>query len=209
MNLAMSLSRLPAPLLLITDRHQAQQPLVEIIAAAMTGGCRWVSLRENDLAPKERLALVHEVLPIVRRFGGTLLVHADVSAAKHADGVHLSARTNVVDARERLGRKALIGLSCHTLEDVANAGGADYVTLGPFAPSDSKPGYMPKLQPEALGEAAKFGVPVWALGGVDETNIGELRRAGATGFAVMGSVMRTEKPEELVRRMLRAWEADA
>lgn len=206
MNLAMRLSRLPAPLLLITDRQQARRPLVEVIEAAMTGGCLWVSLREKDLAPTQRLTLVQEVLPIVRRFGGTLLVHADIEAAKHADGVHLPAKADVVAARRRLGEKAIIGLSCHTLEDVANAGGADYVTLGPFAPTESKPGYTPTLQAGQLGEALRYNVPVLALGGVDETNVGELRRAGAAGFAVMGSVMRNEEPDNLIRRMLKAWE---
>ena len=204
----MGLAKLPAPFLLITDRQQARRPLVEVIEAAMTGGCLWVSLREKDLAPTQRLALVHEVLPIVHRFGGTLLVHADIEAAKHADGVHLPTGANVAEARAHLGEKAIIGLSCHTLEDVTNAGGADYVTLGPFAPTESKPGYTPTLKMAAIGEAARFGVPVLALGGVDETNVGAIRRAGAAGFAVMGSVMRNEKPGDLIQRMLKAWEMD-
>lgn len=202
-------SRLPAPLLLITDRHQIRRPLVDVIAAAMAGGCLWVSLREKDLTPSQRLALVNEILPIVRRFDGTLMVHADIETAKHAGGVHLPAGANVAEARERLGEKSLIGLSCHTLEDVAGAKGADYVTLGPFAPTESKPGYTPTLEPQIIDKTRQFGIPVLALGGVDETNVGELRRAGAAGFAIMGSVMRHEEPEKLVERMLRAWETDA
>ncbi len=205
----MNLSRLPAPLLLITDRQQARRPLIQVIEAALLGGCRCFSLREKDLSPAERLALVQEVLPIVRRFGGTLLVHADIEAAKHVDGVHLPAKANVADARGRLGEKAFIGLSCHTLEDVANADGADYVTLGPFAPTESKPGYTPTLELQVFEQTRRFGLPVLALGGMDETNVGKLRRAGAAGFAVMGSVMRHEEPAELVKRMLKAWETDA
>jgi len=204
----MGLAKLPAPLLLITDRQQARHPLARVIEAAMLGGCRWISLREKDLPAEKRLTLVQEVLPIVRKFGGTLLVHADVETAKHADGVHLPAGADVAEARGRLGEQAIIGLSCHTLEDIAHAGGLHYVTLGPFAPTESKPGYTPTLQPEALGKALRFGVPVLALGGVDETNVGRLRRAGASGFAVMGSVMRNEEPGELVKRMLMAWEKD-
>ena len=205
----MGLARLPAPLLLITDRKQAQRPLIQIIEAALIGGCRWVSLREKDLPSEERLALVHEILPIVRRFGGTLLVHTDVETAKHADGVHLPAGAIVIEARRRLGAKALIGLSCHTLDDIVNADGADYVTIGPFAPTESKQGYSPTLKPDVLGEATRFGIPVLALGGVDETNVGMLRRAGAVGFAVMGSVMRSVDPRDFVRRMLARWDDDA
>jgi thiamine-phosphate pyrophosphorylase len=204
----MGLSRLPAPFLLITDRKQARRPLVEVIEAALEGGCRWVSLREKDLASDARLALVHDVSTIVQRFGGTLLVHADVEAAQHADGVHLPSGANVGKVRARLGNKSIIGLSCHTPEEVANAEMADYVTLGPFAPTESKPGYLPTLKLEVLAEAARFGIPVLALGGVDETNVGALRRAGAAGFAVMGTVMRSDDPGELVTRMVARWDGD-
>lgn len=197
---------LPSPLLLITDRSQARRPLVEVIEAALLGGCRRVSLREKDLSPDERMALVQQLLPLVRRFGGTLFVHADVDAAAHADGVHLPAGGNVAQARRRLGEKAGIGLSCHTLDDVKNAGGADYVTLGPIAETKSKPGYRPTLTPNDLWEATRMGVPVFALGGIDETNVSAVKNAGAAGFALMGSVMRSNEPETYVRRMLAMWE---
>lgn len=205
----MSLARLPGPLLLITDRKQARKPLLEIIEAACLGGCRWVSVREKDLPAEERLALVHEIMPLVHGFGGTLLVHEDVEAAKYAHGVHLPAGANVARARERLGEKHIIGLSCHTLADVMNARGADYVTLGPFAPTPSKPGYMPTFGPEVLEKATTYGVPVLALGGVDEMNARDLKRAGAAGLAMMGSVMRSENPGAFVRRMLEIWEANS
>jgi len=201
-----TVAQLPGPLLLITDRQQARKRLLEIIEAACLGGCRWVSVREKDLPAEERLALVQQILPLVHRFGGTLLVHEDVEAARHAHGVHLPAGAHVAPVRERLGNNYLIGLSCHTLAEVMNARGADYVTLGPFAPTPSKRGYMPTFGPEVLKEAATYGVPVLALGGVDETNARELKRAGAAGLAMMGSVMRSENPEVFVRRMLEIWE---
>lgn len=201
----MGFSRLPAPLLLITDRSQARKPITEIIEEALLGGCRWVSLREKDLCHEERLVLVQEILPLVRRFGGTLLVHADLGAAKVADGVHLAAGADVAQARDALGKQSCIGLSCHTLDDVARAQGADYVTLGPVAPTLSKPGYLPHLGANEWHEATRFGVPVVALGGVDETNVRVLKGAGVHGFAMMGSVMRSDTPRDLVRRMLEAW----
>ncbi|MBK9260740.1 MAG: thiamine phosphate synthase [Polyangiaceae bacterium] len=200
-------ARLPAPLLLITDRSQARRPLTHVIQSALEGGCRWVSLREKDMSPSERLSLVNELLPIVRQRGGTLLVHGDIHAAIHSDGVHLPAGANVAEARTHLGESAIIGLSCHTLEDVAASTGADYVTLGPFARTASKPGLTAVLKPEVLREAALLGVPVFALGGVDETNVGMLKRAGASGFAVMGGVMRSEDPGNYVKRLMEAWDA--
>lgn len=201
----MGLTRLPAPFLLITDRLQAQRPLVEIIEAALLGGCRWVSLREKELDPDKRLELVQAILPKIREFEATLLVHGDVNAARLADGVHLPAGADIEDARARLGEKAIIGLSCHTLEEVQKARGADYVTLGPIGKTSSKPGYAPRFGMDVLREAANVGPPVLALGGVDETNLGAIKNARAAGFAVMGSVMRSEDPTALVKRLLGVW----
>jgi thiamine-phosphate pyrophosphorylase len=203
----MGLARLPGPMLLITDRQQTRKPLDEIILAALVGGCRWVSLREKDLSDDDRIQLVRTLLPLVHRFGGTLLVHGDAYAGAYADGVHLpaGAGASVREARAHLGDKARIGLSCHTLNDVRQAQGADYVTLGPIAPTKSKPGYLPTLTFTQLDEATTLGIPVIVLGGVDETNIGEIRKTNAAGFAMMGSVMRSEDPEGLVRSMLAAW----
>lgn len=201
----MQLARLPAPLLLITDRNQARKPLLEIIDAALSNGCRWVSLREKDLPHEKRLVLVHEILPRIRFFGATLLVHADLDAALHADGGHLPAGANIDAARARLGEKAWIGLSCHTLDEVKLAQGADYVTFGPIGKTSSKPGYEPTFGLDVLQQAASLGRPVVALGGVDETNVRDIKRAGASGFAVMGSVMRSDDPGTLVKRLLDAW----
>src|SRR5262249_49355205 len=52
------------PLLLVTDRRQARWPLVEIVARAITGGRRWISVREKDLSEGEQIALVRTLLPI-------------------------------------------------------------------------------------------------------------------------------------------------
>src|SRR4029079_12423026 len=52
------------PLLLVTDRKQARQPLVAVVAAALAAGCRWVSVREKDLPEDEQLDLVRTLRPI-------------------------------------------------------------------------------------------------------------------------------------------------
>src|SRR5579862_4562087 len=47
--------RLPDPaLLVVTDRRQARRPLAEVVGAALTAGCRWISLREKDLPDDEQ-----------------------------------------------------------------------------------------------------------------------------------------------------------
>jgi len=193
--------RLPdPPLLVITDRRQANRPIVEIAKALFAGGCRWLSLREKDLAAEERLALLRTLTAIGHRYGATVGIHDDVAAAAAIPGValHLPEGGAVADARQHIGPK-LVGISTHNAAGLARAAaaGADYATLSPIFTSASKPEYGPALGLAALGAAARAArLPVLALGGIDERTIGAVVETGAAGVAVMGELMRAGDPEK-------------
>lgn len=199
------------PLLLITDRAQARLPLPALLDAAFAGGLRWASLREKDLDPAARRDLLAALLPVARRHGAVLTVHADLDAARLCDGLHLPEGGDVAAARAALGPAALVGVSCHDRAGVARAAaaGADYVTLGPVRLTASKPGYGPALGFGSLRDAASLGVPVLALGGVDAGCAGDCRAAGAAGLAVMGGPMRAADPAAEARTLVAAWAAAA
>nr|WP_246463264.1 thiamine phosphate synthase [Nitrospirillum iridis] len=187
------------PLLVITDRRQAILPLPQLLDRVFAAGCRWVSVREKDLASGDRLDLVRELRPIARHHGALLTVHGDLTAAVLCDGVHLGAGGDVAAARARLGPQALIGISRHHPEE--GLGGADYATLSPIYETSSKPGYGPALGPQALSRLPG----ALALGGITPANALEVRVAGAAGLAVMGTVMRAADPGAVVRDLLAAW----
>ncbi|HKW54257.1 MAG TPA: thiamine phosphate synthase [Stellaceae bacterium] len=188
--------RLPdPPLLVITDRRQARGSLEAVAEAAFAGGCRWLSLREKDLAAASREALLRRLVAIGQRFGATVMVHEDIEAAlaAAAAGVHLPSGVSPTAARRRLGTEALIGRSTHDAWELEAAVGADYATLSPIFPSASKPGYGPPLGITRLAATATAArLPLIALGGVDATNIAACIEAGAAGVAVMGCVMAAE-----------------
>jgi thiamine-phosphate pyrophosphorylase len=195
------------PLLVISDRRQASLPLDQIAGQAFGAGCRWFSLREKDLAPVERRALLGRLMLLGHRFGAVVMVHEDLeaAAAEGAAGVHLPSRGNVAAARSRLPQ-ALIGASAHSAEEAAMLlhAGADYVTASPVFVTASKPGYGPALGLDGLARivAAARG-PVIALGGITEGNSAECLAAGACGIAVMGEVMRSAEPRISVQQLLR------
>jgi thiamine-phosphate pyrophosphorylase len=199
--------RLPdPPLLAITDRRQARRPLVETAEALFAGGCRWLSLREKDLPPEERLALLRRLVALGRRFGATVGIHDDIAAAANADALHLPEGALVRDARERLG-PILVGISAHDAAGVARAAaaGADYATLSPIFASASKPEYGPALGLATLGDAARTApLPILALGGIDERTIAAAIAAGAAGVAVMGELMRASDAEKTAARLVSA-----
>jgi len=187
------------PLLLITDRRQVRRSLEDTVARALEGGCRWVSLREKDLEPPERLLLLRRLVELGHRCGARISVHEDIDAALAAGaaGVHLPAGADPAEARARLPPGMLLGVSAHGAEELARAAaaGADYATFSPIFPSASKPGYGPALGFDALARAAaSVSIPIIALGGVDRARIAACVDAGAAGIAVMGGVMAADDP---------------
>jgi thiamine-phosphate pyrophosphorylase len=200
--------RLPdPPLLLVTDRHQARLPLIEIVKAAVGAGCAWVSVREKDLSAEDQAALARTLAPIIRRHGARLSVHGDAALAKAcgAEGVHLAGGSDTGRARALLGTEALIGVSIHTVTEAEaiDPRAVDYAIAGPAYETPSKPGYGPEIGCKGLAEIARAApVPVIAIGGINAARVAEVLAAGARGVAVMGSVMRSADPTQAVRSLL-------
>ena len=122
--------------------------------------------------------IVNDSIALARRLG--------------ADGVHLGQEDGLVaEARERLGREAQIGVTCHASRHLAmQAGeaGADYVAFGAFFPSETKPSeHRPDLELLEFW-AAVFELPCVAIGGITPANCAPLVAAGADFLAVSHAV---------------------
>lgn len=122
------------------------------------------------------------------------IVNDSVSLAKRigADGVHLGQEDgDPRDARERLGRDAQIGVTCHDSRHLAmEAGeaGADYVAFGAFFPTTTKQ-VKHHATPDLLTWWQELmEIPCVAIGGITPENCGDLVRAGADFLAVSGAV---------------------
>ncbi|MFD2180769.1 thiamine phosphate synthase [Rhodoplanes azumiensis] len=206
--------RLPAPLLLVTDRRQAARPLAEILEAAFAAGCRFASIRENDLSEPAQVALAQELSPIAERHGATLVLHGrpEVARAAGLAGVHLRGGSDARPARDLFGPTGLIGVSVHAPAEAARLDPdlVAWAVAGPAFATASKPGYGPPLGPAGVGAvAAVAAVPVLAIGGVTAAAVPDLVAAGAAGVAVMGAVMRAADPGGEIRSLLAALAAAA
>lgn len=172
----------------ITDRKRLAGPdlLLGVLARQFTGGIEMVQLRERDLTARELYGLTEAVLRLPNPHGTRVLINdrADVALAAGAAGVHL--RGNSI-APQRLRTIApaefLIGVSCHSVEDVRRAAGegASFVVLAPIFPTAGK---GPPLGLSQLENAVRsVSIPVLALGGVTVERIAACMDAGAAGIA--------------------------
>ena len=122
------------------------------------------------------------------------IVNDSISLAKRlgADGVHLGQGDGALaDARERLGRDAQIGVTCHASRHLAleaGEGGADYVAFGAFFASQTKATEHQAGLDLLEWWQAFMESPCVAIGGITPANCGPVVRAGADFLAVSGAV---------------------
>ena len=187
-------------LCLVTDRRRLTSPATTLTDAcrclvaqarhAVDAGIDLIQLRERDLEARDLAALTLELLAVTRGSRTRLVINdrLDVALACGADGVHLRAESIPVAAARRLAPAPfLIGRSLHSVDEAAEAAGADYVIAGTVFPSLSKPRSTKQLGIDGLRAIAQAtAAPVLAIGGVGEDDCGRVAAAGAAGVAAIG-----------------------
>lgn len=194
-------------LLVITDRQHTTLPFEEVLSQVLQSGCRWIMVREKDLATAELCPLIESVQEAAAPYAATISINGDFTAAsiRGVRAIHLPQGEPVSTIRRVMGDQTLIGVSAHSVAEAmhAAAAGANYITVSPVFETPSKPGYGPALEPAGLAEiVAAVRIPVLALGGITAANAAACIRAGAAGVAVMGSVMRSETPGQVVSGLI-------
>ncbi len=169
----------------ITDRAALGgcDALLEAIARNLAAGVDYIQIREKDLGAGELLRLAGRALALPNPHGTRILVNhrTDVALAAGAHGVHLTSDDVPAQRVRAIAPGLVIGVSCHTVEELRAAEGADFVVFGPVF---YKAGHGPPVGLERLAEACRAArMPVLALGGVDESNAAACIDAGAAGIA--------------------------
>ncbi len=165
----------------------------EYIASAIKGGAAIVQLRDKTKSDEELYGVAKKIKKICKKNKVIFVLDDRVVLAKalNADGVHIGGDDTPIElAREILGSKKIIGVSCYGDIDRAKEAvkkGADYVAFGSFFPSKTKP-HAKVVDKSILIEAKRLGVPVCAIGGIELSNAKELINCGADMLAVINSL---------------------
>jgi thiamine-phosphate pyrophosphorylase len=115
-----------------------------------------------------------------------------------ADGVHLGQEdlqiTSVTAAKAILGASAVIGVSTHSLEQALDAErrGAGYIAVGPVFATATKPDVKPVGLDLVTEVTMRVRTPVFAIGGINRGNAGQVIRAGARAVAVVSDILCAE-----------------
>ena len=165
-----------------------------LVRALNAGRVAAFQFRVKGIDEHEAASLAEPLQRICADADCAFIVNDSIALARRlgADGVHLGQQDGLVaEARERLGREAQIGVTCHASRHLAmQAGeaGADYVAFGAFFPSETKPSeHCADLELLEFW-AAVFEVPCVAIGGITPANCAPLVAAGADFLAVSHAV---------------------
>lgn len=201
----------PDPLCAICDADtcaRAGWSPLDLAAAYLRGGARFLQLRAKAMSGAEFLATASAIVQLAHRHQARVIINdrADIARLADADGVHVG-QEDLAPAAVRLvvGDRALVGLSTHTTEQLDRAvrEPVTYVAVGPvFGTATKATGYEPigiNRVREAALHASVHGLPLVAIGGITLENASSVLAAGAASVAVISDLLVTGDPEARVR----------
>jgi thiamine-phosphate pyrophosphorylase len=182
----------------ITNRREANQPLLSQVESWSAGGVHFIQLREKDLSADALVSLAREITGKIDRSHSKLLLNvstpqsAALAMAAGADGVHVAGKPRPgLTGRVRQTFRAvapIISVPCHSLGDI-DVAVQEQVDLMLFSPvfekvsAEKLPGQAQGLEGLRLACVAARGIPVFALGGVTADNAADCVAVGAAGIA--------------------------
>ncbi len=179
----------------ITDEKLiTRQGFSEAVELALQGGARIIQYRDKSNNPQKRFQQATILCSLCEQYQAVSIINDDIELAKavNAHGVHLGKDdASLTKARQTLGDKAIIGISCYNnlpLAINAEKNTADYVAFGAMFSSSTKPEAI-KTNIDIISNAKQqLSIPVCAIGGITDKNIQQLIQQGVDMTAVISSL---------------------
>lgn len=190
-------------LICITNQKLCTDDFQNRINKIASGKPHAIMLREKELSETDYQELAIKVKEICERHQVDLIINQNIAVADRL-GVG-AVQVSIDDMRrdvDELKKFARVGVSVHSVAQAgeAKALGADYLIAGHVFPTACKKG-LPARGLRFLKEVCdSVDIPVFAIGGISETNYKIALMAGAKGVCIMSEAMITDHPETLAQR---------
>lgn len=205
-----------ARLYLCTDARTGPDDLRSFVRACYAGGVDVIQIRDKSLEAQDELAALAILAGEARAAGALFSANdrADLTLLSGADILHVGQGDLLPADASRLAPEALIGLSTHDDAQLRAAladPDVDYFCAGPVWATPTKPG-RPGVGLDLIRAAAAAAAdgpagsraaakPWFAIGGIDESTLGDVLDAGATRIVVVRAITGADDPETAARRL--------
>lgn len=195
-------------LYLVTDRDLCgDRSLTEVVIEAVKGGVNYVQLREKNAATRKFVEEALEIKKMLALYKIPLIINdrIDVALAVEADGVHIGQDDMpYLIARKLMGHNAIIGLSVENMDQVKEAEDfdVDYLGVSPIFETPTKTDTKGSFGLSGLSEVrAVSHHQLVAIGGINETNAADVKKAGADAIAVVSAICAASNPREASQKL--------
>ncbi|MBU0710134.1 MAG: thiamine phosphate synthase [Candidatus Omnitrophica bacterium] len=181
--------------LIIDKKILGQRAITDIARRIKSSTIDMVQLRDKISTKADILKSAFSLKKVLSNTDKILIIndYLDVAKIIGADGVHLGQNDIPVKiARKLLGRKKIIGISCHNLKQALQAEkqGADYIGIGPIYPTPLKPNITKTINPGLIKTLKrKVKIPFFAIGGIGLKNIKEVSASGISRVALCRGIL--------------------
>jgi thiamine-phosphate pyrophosphorylase len=179
------------------------------LAEALAGsGVELIQYRNKTASSRQFFEISRQLSSVLGPRGIRFIVNdrADIAMLAGAGGVHVGQEDlGVEDARAICGPDRWVGVSTHTLEQLAAADrtSADYIAFGPIFSTATKKNPDPVVGTELLRKARQMTKkPLVAIGGITLQRAAEVYRAGADSLAVIRDLICAPNPGVRAREYL-------
>jgi thiamine-phosphate pyrophosphorylase len=167
---------------------------LDIAGQIIEGGARVIQLRDKQSKKGELLLVAQKLKELCSQADVLFIIndYLDLAMAVDADGLHVGQEDLPLSViRRELPVDKIVGCSVTTLSQAtkAQAEGADYIAVGSIFPTTTKKGAT-VVGVDMLKELKRtVSIPLVAIGGINQNNIGEVVSAGADAIAVISAVL--------------------
>ncbi|HBG60973.1 MAG TPA: thiamine phosphate synthase [Candidatus Omnitrophica bacterium] len=197
--------------LILDAQVNSYSELFEIAKKAVLGKVDIVQLRDKSGNIKDILKFSEKLKKLTDgKMPFILNDRPDLALAVSASGVHVGQDDIPIKyARKILGKNAIIGVSCQNYIHAQKAqdDGADYVGLGSIHKTLTKPDRQP-MDVDLIKKITKnIKIPVFAIGGIQISNIAEVKIFGIERFAVCRAICQAKDIDKAIDDFKKAIQA--
>ncbi len=176
----------------ITGQFSDYDDLVRRVTLQLEQGIRLIQFRANMLDESTYMNYAKKLTELCNQFNAQLIIKADPMLLKQGwcDGVHVRAKEAMKLYKaawccKRAAKRKWFSVSCHNLKEIkiAEAIGADFVTLSPVCLTQTHLEAVPLGFSLAAKITSQAGIPVYWQGGIQRNQSRRVMEAEGQGIA--------------------------
>lgn len=167
-------------------QEMGEQAFLSALESQLKQGLKLIQIREKQLASTDLKNFAEKVITLAAKYKAKVLINSDIKLARQlgADGVHFTSAQLM--QLQKKPADSMVAASCHDALELAHAEklGLDFVVLSPVKATKSHDDAVPLGWHNFAQMIENCNLPVYALGGMCESDLPQALQSGARGVAM-------------------------